>query len=164
MILQGRYILHQALRALGQRERITMVTSFRPRSSEIRDDTVLTTVRPVSDLSELYYQFGKYRLEMLQERIRNRLKSLRTGRYCAKRVNVRKLKIFLRTQIEFLEHMDKEIVEDRCVTQGEVDDSEFWQRLSKEGMTKKRKQASTGDSENNDVQIGRDKRQKQPEK
>ena len=41
VVLQGRYIEHQALRALGQRERITMVTSFRPRSSSLPDDTVL---------------------------------------------------------------------------------------------------------------------------
>ena len=138
-----------------------MVTSFRPRSSDVRDDTVLTTVRPVSDLSELYYQFGEYRLEMLQERIRNQLKSLRTDRYCAKRVNVRKLKNFLQTQREFLDHMDKEIVEDRYVIQGEIDDSKFAQPLPKEELAKKRKRSPTRESDKHETRVGRYKRKRQ---
>ncbi|KAJ6123922.1 hypothetical protein N7471_011239 [Penicillium samsonianum] len=56
--LQGRYIEHKALQALCMTERITMVTSFRPRSSSIKDDSVLTAVCPVSILGDLYHQFG----------------------------------------------------------------------------------------------------------
>lgn len=52
---QGRYIEHEALQALCMTERITMVTSFRPRSSSIKDDSVLTAV---SILGDLYHQFG----------------------------------------------------------------------------------------------------------
>ena len=123
VVLQGRYIEHQALRALGQTERITMVTSFRPRSFSLPDDTVLTTVRPISDLSELYFQYSEYRLEILEERIRDQLKALRDARGSGKRMNVRLFKHFLKRQEEFLAHMNGEMLEDQHVIKGEIDDS-----------------------------------------
>jgi hypothetical protein len=67
-VLQGRLIEHVALRAFGQGERITMVTSFRPKDARVRDDSVLTTVRPVSKLAELYEQWFRYRSEVLKKR------------------------------------------------------------------------------------------------
>ncbi|KAF2726721.1 hypothetical protein EJ04DRAFT_547558 [Polyplosphaeria fusca] len=70
IVLQGRCITHQALAALGGTERITMVTSFRPRDAFVKDTSVLTTIRPLSDLSELYFQWTRYRIEVLQERLR----------------------------------------------------------------------------------------------
>ncbi|EFE42378.1 hypothetical protein TRV_02817 [Trichophyton verrucosum HKI 0517] len=123
VVLQGRYIEHRALRALGTTERITMVTSFRPRCPTLKDDTVLTTVRPISDLSELYFQFSEYRLEMLEERIRSQLKEARDARYAGRPFNTRKLKEFLAVQIEFLTHMNNEIVENDKVQKGVTDDS-----------------------------------------
>lgn len=60
IVLQGRYIEHQALRALNSRERITLVTSFRPRTPIIHGDIVLNTVRPVSKLPDLYGQVMEY--------------------------------------------------------------------------------------------------------
>ncbi|MCJ1471831.1 hypothetical protein MMC13_000472 [Lambiella insularis] len=121
VVLQGRYIEHQALRALGTAERITMVTSFRPRCPDQRDDTVLTTVRPISNIPELYFQFSEYRLEILEERIRNQLRLLRDTKRSGKKVDMRKLKQFLADQERFLAHMNKEMVED--VKMGEIDDS-----------------------------------------
>ncbi|MCJ1295999.1 hypothetical protein MMC34_007564 [Xylographa carneopallida] len=121
VVLQGRYIEHQALRALGTAERITMVTSFRPRCPDLRDDTVLTTVRAISNLSELYFQFSEYRLEILEERIRNQLRSLRETKRSGKKLDTQKLKRFLHDQERFLAHMNKEMVED--VKMGEIDDS-----------------------------------------
>ncbi|MCJ1287187.1 hypothetical protein MMC26_006535 [Xylographa opegraphella] len=121
VVLQGRYIEHQALRALGTAERITMVTSFRPRCPDQRDDTVLTTVRAISNLPELYFQFSEYRLEILEERIRNQLRLLRETKRSGKKVDTQKLKRFLHEQERFLAHMNKEMVED--VKMGEIDDS-----------------------------------------
>ncbi|MCJ1435962.1 hypothetical protein MMC27_005338 [Xylographa pallens] len=121
VVLQGRYIEHQALRALGTAERITMVTSFRPRCPDQRDDTVLTTVRAISNIPELYLQFSEYRLEILEERIRNQLRILRETKRSGKKVDTRKLKRFLHDQERFLAHMNKEMVED--VKMGEIDDS-----------------------------------------
>lgn len=124
-VLQGRCIEHRALRALGSQERITMVTSFRPRDLTLRDDTVLTTVRPISDLSELYFQFGEYRLKMLEERIRIQVEKMREAMQAGKKTDVTSLKRFLREQEDFLAHTDKEIVEEEYVIKGNIDDGQF---------------------------------------
>lgn len=100
-----------------------MVTSFRPKNPLVRDDTVLTTVRPISNLGELYAQFSEYRLEMLEERIRAELKEIRESRAAGRGVSTRKLKAFLAEQQRFLEHMNVEMVDDEEVTVGVVDDS-----------------------------------------
>lgn len=136
MVLQGRYIEHQALRALGTTERITMVTSFRPRSHTVKDDTVLTTVRPISNLSELYYQFSEYRLEILEERIREKLKTLRETQKTGRKMRTKDLKTFLHEQEIFLAHMNKEMVDDELVTKGSIDDSHL---VSECGKTKRKR-------------------------
>lgn len=100
-----------------------MVTSFRPRSSAVRDDTVLTTVRPISDLGELYHQFAEYRFEMLEERFRDFNRLMRDRKRARRPFDTIGLKRFIKEQIEFLHHMDKEIVEDDKVQMGVVDDS-----------------------------------------
>lgn len=123
VVLQGRYIEHMALRALGSTERITMVTSFRPRTPSVPDDTVLTTVRAISDLSELYFQFGEYRLEMLEERIREQLKAMRESKRAGRPFDTIKLKKFLTVQEQFLSHMNKEIIEEAKVKKGFTDDT-----------------------------------------
>ena len=95
-----------------------MVTSFRPRCADLRDDTVLTTVRPISNLSELYFQFSEYRLEILEERIRSQLKVLREAKRGGKKIATIKLKSFLHEQESFLAHMNREMIEDEKVTKG----------------------------------------------
>ncbi|EAW10213.1 uncharacterized protein ACLA_046790 [Aspergillus clavatus NRRL 1] len=140
VILQGRYIEHQALRAMGMTERISMVTSFRPRSPAFPDHTVLTTVRPISDLGELYHQFAEYRFEILEDRLRNANKYMRDQKRASRPFNTRYLKQFIREQIQFLEHMDREIVEDEKVIKGVTDDSHLisqdlkLKRLKKRGL------------------------------
>ncbi|GFG03444.1 hypothetical protein IFM5058_01428 [Aspergillus udagawae] len=123
VILQGRYIEHRALHALGMTERITMVTSFRPRSPAIPDHTVLTTIRPISALGELYHQFAEYRFEILEDRLRGVNKYMQARKRSNPRFNTGYLKQFIREQIEFLEHMDREIVEDDKVIKGVTGDS-----------------------------------------
>ena len=137
VVLQGRYIEHQALRAFGSTERITSVTSFRPKHASCRDDTVLTTVRPISDLSELYSQFTEYRLEMLEERIRVQLKSIREAKQASKKFDTRAMKAFFKEQEDFLAHMNREVVEDEFVIKGEIDDSHLFSDFNHK--TKKRK-------------------------
>ena len=100
-----------------------MVTSFRPRCPTVRDDTVLTTVRPVSNLEELYFQFSEYRLEILEERIRQQLKTMRDQKRASKKLDTPKLKKFLKEQQHFLDHMDKEIVDNASVKPGMIDES-----------------------------------------
>lgn len=118
--MQGRYITHQALRALGTKERITSVTSFRPKSAHLADDSVLTTVRPISDLSELYYEFGEYRLEILEERIRAKLRELKSNRRAGKRIETVDFKRFLEQQAAFLQHTNREMLEEDKVQVGHI--------------------------------------------
>ncbi|KAI9701427.1 MAG: hypothetical protein M1820_006518 [Bogoriella megaspora] len=129
VVLQGRYITHQALRALGAQERITMVTSFRPRSPYLPDDTVLDTVRPISNLNDLYTEFASYRLEMLEERTRKQLKTLREFQQASKKTNVSRLKNFLSEQEEFIRRTNEELVEEDKVAFGymaEADPTEMY--------------------------------------
>lgn len=100
-----------------------MVTSFRPKSPLVRDDTVLTTVRPISNLQDLYSQFSEYRLEILEERIRVELKEIRESRAAGRGVSTKKLKAFFAEQQRFLQHMSTEMVDDDKVTPGDIDDS-----------------------------------------
>ncbi|EGE06054.1 hypothetical protein TEQG_05168 [Trichophyton equinum CBS 127.97] len=67
--------------------------------------------------------FSEYRLEMLEERIRSQLKEARDARYAGRPFNTQKLKEFLAVQIEFLTHMNNEIVENDKVQKGVTDDS-----------------------------------------
>lgn len=106
---------------MGAAERITMVTSFRPRNPLERDDTVLKTVRPISDLSELYFQFAKYRLEMLEDRVRHQLRELVDAKTAGRTVPTSKLKAFLAEQEKFLAHTNHEIVQDEDVVKGVLD-------------------------------------------
>lgn len=117
VVLQGRYIEHQALRAYGGQERITMVTSFRPRSAGIRDDTILSTVRPISNLSDLYGQTIEYQLENAETRIRQMLKNVRESMK-AGATDVQSIKAFLDFEIKTMSHLQDEIVDEALVVKG----------------------------------------------
>ena len=95
-----------------------MVTSFRPKSAFVQDDTVLTTVRAISDLSELYSQYTEYRLEMLEERIRAHLKEIRDRKRANRRFNTAASKGFIAEQQEFLAAINREVVDEDKVTKG----------------------------------------------
>ena len=109
--MQGRYIEHQALKALGGRERISMVTPFRARSHSVRDETILTGSRPISDWSQLYSGYTEYRLELLEERIRAKLKSERKRESGKRPFDIADTHEFLNEQKEFLESMVRELQE-----------------------------------------------------
>ena len=98
-----------------------MVTSFRPKSAMMKDDTVLTTVRAISDLPEMYFQYSEYRLEMLEERIRAQLKTLRDRKRAKRDFNTKAVKSFITEQIHFLESMNRELVDEDKVTKGFFD-------------------------------------------
>jgi hypothetical protein len=96
-----------------------MVTSFRPRSPGIRDDTVLTTVRPISNLSDLYGQTVEYQLENAETRIRQMLKNVRDSMK-AGATDVRSIKAFLDFEIRTMHHLNNEIVEEAAVQKGHL--------------------------------------------
>src|SRR5450432_2553766 len=120
--MQGRYIEHQALRAFGSQERITMVTSFRPRSPLVRDDTILNTVRPVSHLPDLYGQVVEYQLENMEARLRGYLKLVRESMK-ADKFDVKAFKDWVAFERHVLDHIDKEIVEENKVKKGVLSDA-----------------------------------------
>lgn len=109
--MQGRYIEQQALKAMGGRERISVVTCFRPKSPLVKDETVLVGVRGISDISELYTQYTEYRLEILEERIRHQMKKEREREIAKKPFNIPEMKRFLTHQKLFIESMLTEIQE-----------------------------------------------------
>ncbi|KAL0260726.1 hypothetical protein SLS55_004416 [Diplodia seriata] len=77
VILQGRYIEHTALPTTNMPERITIVTSFRPRDPTLLDETTNLNTRDKSHLTELYYQWTTYRLDVLAQRARAAAEGLR---------------------------------------------------------------------------------------
>jgi hypothetical protein len=99
------------------------VTSFRPKSAAVKDDTVLHTVRGISDLKELYHQYAEYRFEILQDRFQDMGRKLRDCKRANRPFNTAATKSFIREQIEFLEAMDREIVWDELVQKGYIGDS-----------------------------------------
>ncbi|KAH7077169.1 hypothetical protein FB567DRAFT_143709 [Paraphoma chrysanthemicola] len=121
VILQGRYITHQALRALGAKERITAVTSWRPRSPHVKDDSVLRTVRPVSDLKVLYPDFAQYRLEILEQRLRRAREEIWNRRQADENFDTQRHKAFLQESIDFLMHTYNELVAEDEVQTGFIE-------------------------------------------
>ncbi|KAL5362579.1 hypothetical protein BJX96DRAFT_186120 [Aspergillus floccosus] len=109
VVMQGRYIEHQALKALGGRERISMVTSFRPKSPFMKDESILTGIRGTSPLTEIYNQYAQYRLEILEERIRVRLKKEQRREIAKRPFDTPNIRAFLTEQKEFLEAMLEEL-------------------------------------------------------
>ena len=107
VILQGGLIEHVALRAFGYGERITMVTSFRPADVKAYDLSVLTTVRPISKLAELYEQWFRYRSEVLKKKCEERAILATEG------AEVMEMKKWCEEQILWLRHtMDEMVVYD----------------------------------------------------
>ncbi|KAF5856487.1 hypothetical protein ETB97_007289 [Aspergillus alliaceus] len=92
VVMQGRYIEHQALKAFGGRERISMVNSFRAKLSLVRDVTVFTGVRSTSNLSELYTEYSEYRLKALEERVWARLEKERQRQLTRRPFNIDDMK------------------------------------------------------------------------
>lgn len=86
-----------------------MVTSFRPRSPFIKEESVLTGVRGISNLSELYTQYTEYRLTILEERIRGKLKSEHRRELAKRPFNIEEMRDFLMAQKQFIESMLDEI-------------------------------------------------------
>ncbi|KAL6232348.1 hypothetical protein BDW75DRAFT_243044 [Aspergillus navahoensis] len=109
VVMQGRYLHHQALKALGGRERISMVTPFRPKDPLVRDETILVGVRGISNLDELFPQYFEYRLDVLEERVRAQRKEERNREVAHKPFDVDEKRRWLEEQREFIDSMLREM-------------------------------------------------------
>lgn len=99
-----------------------MVTSFRPKDASYPDDSVLDTVRPISYLSDLYSEFGEYRLAIMEERVRKKLAEIRAGMRGGKPFKTSEFKSFLKEQERFFSHTNGEIIEDDADQKGDASD------------------------------------------
>ncbi|KAL3454226.1 hypothetical protein BJX65DRAFT_302012 [Aspergillus insuetus] len=110
VVMQGRYLEHQALKALGGRERISMVTPFRPRDASVRDEVILVGTRGISDLGEMYPDYFGYRMEVLEERVRGVMKAERERARVGRGFDVEKMRGWIAEQREFLDSMLREML------------------------------------------------------
>lgn len=77
VVLQGGFTKHAAFRTIGAAERVTMVTSFRPKSLALRDHSTLRNITSAtSDMTEVHYQFASYRVGLVSERAQDLLRRL----------------------------------------------------------------------------------------
>ncbi|KAJ5104227.1 hypothetical protein N7532_004756 [Penicillium argentinense] len=124
VILQGRYITHTAAPAANMPERVTIVTSFRPKNPTLLDETTNANVRNKSHLTELYYQWSTYRLDVLAQRAHIAAQSLREkyekhikesdsdgkkGLCRVETVNVKDLEAWAEGQIKYIEETLQEM-------------------------------------------------------
>jgi hypothetical protein len=80
VMMQGGCIEHIALRAIGTGERVTMVTSFRPRDPCLKDVSNLGNVKRSSSWDQLFKQWSTYRLEVLEKRAKLLRERIETGK------------------------------------------------------------------------------------
>jgi len=73
-MLSGKHITHIALPLTNLRERTARTKSFLPKRPSLSEDSVLTTVRPVFYLRELYNQWTEHRVEIAKEQYRRLVK------------------------------------------------------------------------------------------
>ncbi|EGU83298.1 hypothetical protein FOXB_06149 [Fusarium oxysporum f. sp. conglutinans Fo5176] len=119
VILQGRYVQHAALKAIGK-ERISFITAFRPKSPFVKDEMVLTGSRPISNQSELVYDYCTYRADVLEIRFREHAKKLRELQAAGIKFNPDAVREFLQEQKEMLEATLLEMVPIYDVVEVEV--------------------------------------------
>ncbi|KIW73249.1 hypothetical protein PV04_01382 [Phialophora macrospora] len=81
VMMQGGCIEHIALRAIGTGERVTMVTSFRPRDPSLKDVSNLGNVKKSSRWDQLFKQWSTYRLEVLEKRSRLLRERIANGQF-----------------------------------------------------------------------------------
>jgi hypothetical protein len=74
------------------------------------DNSVLTSIRPITDHSELYYQWSKYRIEVLQERLRSLLTVVEEQYHANMPTDKERLKEFFEQQENWLSTTRREIV------------------------------------------------------
>lgn len=108
-VLQGRVIEHLASKPIGGTERITFVTSYRARDPLVRDDSVLTTVSPISDKNELYTDWIEYRMKLLSDRLLALSAKVREGRSAGENFNLDAVRQYLIEQENYISRTYKEM-------------------------------------------------------
>ncbi|GMG09520.1 unnamed protein product [Aspergillus oryzae var. brunneus] len=88
-----------------------MVTAFRPKSHLVRDEMVLSGSRAISNWSELYTGYTGYKMELLEERPRAKLKEEKQRERSNRPLDIPGMKRFLEEQKALLELTIEEFME-----------------------------------------------------
>ncbi|PIA90501.1 hypothetical protein CB0940_11025 [Cercospora beticola] len=116
VVMQGAYLPHQATAARGNHERISMVTSWRPKCPLMKDHTMMRGTKNISHLPMLYHQYAEYRMENLEERVRREARSLRKRRALEpEKFDVVRMRTWLEEQRDYIDDMLRELQVDRRV-------------------------------------------------
>ncbi|RFU28671.1 hypothetical protein B7463_g7683, partial [Scytalidium lignicola] len=108
VMMQGGSITHAALRCVSRGERISMVTSFRPKNPILRDTSTLATVKGISNNDVLFTQWTTYRMEVISKRAAAMKQDLDTKGYKADEIK-KVLGEWVKDQIEYLRNTMEEM-------------------------------------------------------
>ncbi|PSK60301.1 hypothetical protein B9Z65_451 [Elsinoe australis] len=109
VVMQGSCVPHKATSAKGGRERMTMVTSWRPRSPHMKDATIMRGTRNTSHLPTLYTQYTEYRLANLVQRARKQLKDVEDRKEADSGFDTEGVRGWLLEQRSYIDDMLREI-------------------------------------------------------
>lgn len=101
----------------------------------MRDDSVLTTVRPISDLNELYSQWAEYRVDIVEERCRRLVRKVRERKRVGRDFDVVGVKAELEELAGVLQRTAAEIVD-------EAEEKRHGETLEREEGARKRARRS----------------------
>jgi hypothetical protein len=110
VMMQGGVINHVALQSLGSGERITMVTSFRPKDPLVWDGCNLGNVKRVSDHARLFSQWTTYRTEVISKRATAFAESLKNNVMTAEEIKAA-TEAWTKRQVEYLLFTANEMTE-----------------------------------------------------
>lgn len=108
-VLQGHCVEHLASKPLGGTERITFVTSYRAADPLVLDDSVLTTVNPISDSNELHTDWVEYRMKVLSDRLMALAEKVREGRNNKENFNLNIVTQYLMEQESYIKKTYREM-------------------------------------------------------
>lgn len=106
-MLQGGEVQHLAARALGVKERISTITSYRADVSGLYDSSFITNIRPYSDNTVLYKQWTSYRLEKMKLEIDRLQFEISQSPGC---LNTNAVEIFVEDQIKYLKRTSRQLI------------------------------------------------------
>ncbi|OAP59152.1 hypothetical protein AYL99_06450 [Fonsecaea erecta] len=109
VMMQGGCIEHIALRAIGTGERVTMVTSFRPRDPSLKDVSNLGNVKKSSRHDQLFKQWSTYRLDVLEKRARLLRERIEKGDFSGEEI-AKLVAQWNEEQIPYMKHTAVEMV------------------------------------------------------
>lgn len=109
VVMQGRYIEHQALKAFGGRERISIVTCLRARSPYVADECNPRCLLGITQMTPMFHQYSTYRLEHIKQRMSDKIDELLQRREEGQEFDIGKMRKFLANEKAYLEDMLAEI-------------------------------------------------------